>query len=196
MGKLISQMMVSLDGYMEGADGELDWHHVDEKYHEYAEGLLHAADAIVFGRRTYEHMEAFWPTAVAAERFPGVAARMNEKRKIVISNTLEQAQWANATVIPGRGEEAVMKLKQDMEGDLVILASSDLAASLSDAGLIDEYHIIVNPVVLGRGKKVFHGVQRRVMLKPMHTQSFPSGSMLMWYQSVNGIQGDTADAIT
>src|SRR5690625_1175443 len=99
MRKIISQMMVSLDGFIEGTNQELDWHHVDDEYHKYAEEILHSVDAILYGRNTYQHMKNFWPTEFAIEKFPVIAERMNHLPKIVFSNTLNDVDWNETTLI-------------------------------------------------------------------------------------------------
>lgn len=124
MRKVISQMMVSLDGFVEGPKQELDWHHVDDEYNKYAEEILYSIDAISFGRRTYEHMKAFWPTEFAIEKFPVIAERMDHLPKFVFSNTLDEVDWNNASLMKEKVDDYIIEFKQQPGKDLVILGSS------------------------------------------------------------------------
>lgn len=184
MRKLISQMMISLDGAMEGSNGELDWHHVDDEYVDYTTGLLGTADTIVFGRRTYEHMYAFWPTDVAYQSSPEVARIMNEYSKLVVSRTLSHTEWKGTTRIHGGSDLAaqIRQRKAEPGKNMIILASSDLVKSMSDLRLIDEYHLIVNPIVLGEGKKHFDGWGERFPLRLKQSRSFRNGNVLLVYE--------------
>ncbi|MFA1819296.1 dihydrofolate reductase family protein [Virgibacillus oceani] len=182
MRKIISQMMISLDGFIEGANQELDWHHVEEEYHNYAGELLHSVDAILYGRKTYQHMKGFWPTDFANEKFPVIAERMNYLPKIVFSSTLHDVDWKDTTLIKEKVEDYIMELKHQSGKDLIILGSSDLVSFLTNIGLVDEYHVIVNPVILGGGKSYFHNIKDRKPLNLVRTKVFQSGNVLLNYE--------------
>ncbi len=175
-------MMISLDGFIEGTNQELDWHHVDDEYHKYAEEVLHSVAAILYGRKTYQHMKDFWPTDFAKENFPVIAERMNHLPKIVFSNTLNNVDWDNTKLIKENVKDHIMKLKQLPGKDLVILGSSDFVSFLTNIGLVDEYQIIVNPVILGGGKPCFHNITDRKLLKLKRTKVFQSGNILLCYE--------------
>lgn len=180
--KIISQIMVSLDGFIEGNRQELDWHVVDDEYHEYAAGILDSVDTILFGRVTYEHMVGFWPTPFARENFPSIADKMNNLPKLVFSRTGNNVDWTGTKLIQGDAAEHLLSLKQKPGKDMVILGSSDLASSLTEQRVIDEYHIIVNPVILGAGKPYFKGIQERVQLTLHQVKPFQSGNVLLCYR--------------
>jgi dihydrofolate reductase len=182
MRKIIFQMMITVDGFFEGPDQELDWHVVDKEFIDYAIDLLDSVDAILFGRVTYQMMAAYWPTPAAIEDDPIVAERMNNLPKIVFSPTLEEVEWQNSRLVKGNIAEEVEKLKHQPGKDMVIFGSSDLAVALTKLGLIDEYRIIVNPVVLGSGKTLFKGINDRLKLKLLDVRTFSSGSVLLRYQ--------------
>ena len=146
-------MMATVDGYYEGPNQEFDFWIVDDEFDEFSVEQLDEADTLVFGRVTYEGMAAYWPTPAAEEDDPRVAARMNSTPKVVISRTLDKAEWANTRVVSSPGE--LTALKQQPGKDIAILGSSDLTVSLLQMGLVDEVRIMVNPVVLGAGKSVF-----------------------------------------
>jgi dihydrofolate reductase len=186
MRKIISQMMVTLDGFIEGPNRELDWHVVDDEYNVYAEEELSSMDTILFGRVTYQNMAAFWTTPFAIETYPVIADKMNNLHKIVFSETLERVEWNNTRLIKKNIEEEILKLKELSGKNMVILGSSDFAVSLTELGLIDEYHIMVNPVVLGKGKPLFKGIRNKLNLKLIKTKTFDSGNVLHCYQLAQG----------
>ena len=186
MRHIIFQMMISVDGYFEGPDRELDWHVVDKDFIDYAIDLLNSVDTLLFGRVTYQMMADYWTTPAAIEDDPIVAERMNFLPKIVFSPTLEKAEWQNSRLVRGNIAEEVTKLKQQPGKDMAIFVSSDLAVALTKLGLIDEYRIIVNPVVLGSGKALFTGLDARLKLTLVETKTFSLGTVLLCYRPDRG----------
>ncbi|MFZ0417639.1 MAG: dihydrofolate reductase family protein [Candidatus Sulfotelmatobacter sp.] len=178
MRKVIVSNLVSLDGFFEGVNKELDWHVVDEEFHAYAKDMLRKADTLLFGAATYEVMAAYWPTAPSDE----IADRMNGLSKIVFSKTLKKVDWNNSRLVSTSIQEEVSKLKQQPGKDIVILGSAQLASFLLPLGLIDEYRAILNPVLLGGGKPLFNGITERIHLKLITTKVFGSGVVLLSYQ--------------
>jgi dihydrofolate reductase len=184
MRKIIVMMSVSVDGYFEGPNRELDWHLVDEELHSHFNSELSGMGAFLDGRVTYELMAAYWPTA---DRDPSSTATVVEfariwrdMPKIVYSRTLERAEW-NATVVRDVVVEEVMKLKEQPGGDLV-LGGADLAATFRQLDLIDEYRLYVHPVVLGRGKPLFQPSDARIELELADTRTFGNGVVLLRYR--------------
>lgn len=184
MRRLLTSMMVTLDGLFAGPNEELDWHNVDAEFNEYADELLSSVDALVFGRVTYQMMASYWPTPYATETDPIIAAKMNAAPKVVFSHTLETVEWNNARLVNGELVEEVARLKQEPGKDMVIFGSGSLVSALTQHHLIDEYRIIVNPVVLGEGRPLFEGLSDRVQLQLLRTQTFRSGNVLLAYQPV------------
>jgi dihydrofolate reductase len=178
MRKVIVSNLASVDGFFEGPNKELDWHVVDEEFHAYAKDMLRKADTLLFGAATYEVMAAYWPTAPSDE----IADKMNNLRKIVFSKTLKKVTWNNSRLVSSNIREEVSKLKQQPGKDIVILGSAQLASFLLPLGLIDEYRVILNPVLLGGGKPLFHGITERIRLKLITTKVFGSGVVLLGYQ--------------
>lgn len=182
--KVIFQMMVTLDGFFEGPNREIDWHNVDQEFNDYAIDLLNHVDVLLFGRVTYELMASYWPTPSATTDDPIVADKMNSLSKIVFSKTLEKADWNNTRLVKENIPEEISKLKQSLPGqdkDLAIFGSSDLALTFIQHNLIDEYRIIVNPIVLGKGKTLFKGLKDKLDLKLLKTKTFNSGNVLLYY---------------
>jgi dihydrofolate reductase len=184
MGKIIVFNLTSLDGYYEGPNREIDWHHVDEEFNNFSIEQLNNADTLIFGRVTYELMASYWPTPAATTNDPIVASKMNSLPKIVVSKTLSKADWQNTRLIKGNFVEEISKLKKQSSKDNFIFGSSDLAISFMQLHLIDEYRIMVNPVVLGGGKPIFKGIQNRLELKLIKTKLFESGNVLIYYEPV------------
>ncbi len=182
MRKTYLFMMVSLDGFFEGPNQELDWHNVDEEFDEFTIDQLDETDTILFGRKTYEMMASFWPSDVAKENDPIVAEKMNTTAKVVFSKTLEKADWQNTRLVRDGVKETVEDLKRQPGKDIAVFGSSDLSVSLLQLGLLDELRIMVNPVVLGDGKRLFEGMRDRLSLRLLKTRSFRSGNVLLYYQ--------------
>ena len=182
MRKVFLFMMVTLDGFFEGPNHEIDWHNVDEEFNEFAIQQLDEIDTLLFGRVTYEGMASYWPTQFAKENDPMVADKMNSVPKLVFSKTLDKAEWNNSRLVKEHIAEELSRLKQQQGGDLAIFGSSDLTVSLLEMGLVDELRIMVNPVVLGSGKRLFEGIHDRLKLRLLKTKTFGSGNVLLYYQ--------------
>jgi len=178
MRKVIASNLVTLDGFFEGPSHELDWHLVDDEFFAYAEDMLRNADVLLFGANTYQLMAAYWPTAPQDE----IADKMNNLPKLVFSKTLPTADWNNTRLVKSNAAEEISKLKQLPGKDMVILGSAHLASSLLNEGLIDEYRVILNPVLIGAGKPLFPGVTERLRLRLSHTKLFASGVIVLYYQ--------------
>jgi dihydrofolate reductase len=182
MRKLILFNMATLDGFFAGPNGEIDWHRVDEEFNQFAIEQMANADALLFGRVTYEMMAGYWPTPAARADDPEVAGRMNDISKFVASRTLARADWENTRLINQDIAAAVAQLKQQPGKDMLLFGSANLAATLTQQRLIDEYRIMVNPVVLGRGKPLFEDVREPLALRLLRTRTFRNGNVLLSYE--------------
>src|ERR1700722_19837585 len=131
MRTLASFILTSLDGFYEGAKGEFDWAIVDEEFDDFAVRQLDEADALGFGRLTYEHMAAHWPTDQAQANDPAITSRMNTKPKLVFSTALEHAGWSNTTIVTGDAVEQVRTMKTAPGGELLVLGSAHLTAQFA-----------------------------------------------------------------
>ncbi len=181
MRKVLFFMLTSLNGFYERGKWEIDWHNVDEEFTRFAIEQLESVDTVLFGRATYEGMASYWPTPAAVADSPATAEQMNSLPKIVFSRTLSKAEWNNTRLVRDNAAEEIAKLKEQPGKDMIILASSDLAASLAERGLIDEYRIMVNPIALGEGKSLFQGMKRDLPLKLLDVRRFASGNVLLSY---------------
>jgi len=182
MRKVIFFMLISLDGFFEGPNHAIDWHNVDEEFNQYSIAQLDSADMLLFGRLTYELMADYWPSSAAARDDPVSAGYMNRLPKIVFSRTLSELTWQNTRLVKGKVAEEVSKLKREPGKDLFIFGSSDLSMALLQHGLIDEIRVIINPVILGEGKPLFKGLQERLNLRLLKTQTFRNGNVLLCYK--------------
>jgi dihydrofolate reductase len=187
MRKLFSFMVVTLDGYYEGPDGEFDWPNVDDEFNEFAISQINDIDTLLFGRATYEGMASYWPTPEAVEDDPAITDRMNTIAKIVFSSTLDSADWQNTRLV-NEGEagvaETITVLKRQAGGDLALFGSPTLTASLIEQGLVDELRVMVQPILLGAGKSLFAALSRRVPVELQRTTVFHSGNVLLTYRPV------------
>jgi dihydrofolate reductase len=181
MRKVFLFNMTTLDGFFEGPNQDISWHNVDDEFNEFAIDQLKEVDTLLFGRVTYQGMASYWPTAFAISDDPVVAGLMNSLPKIVFSKTLERAQWNNSRLVKENATEEVSRLKQQPGKDIAIFGSSDLAVTLAETGLIDEYRIIVNPVFLGGGTSLLKGIKEKLNLKLLKAKVFKSGNVLLYY---------------
>jgi dihydrofolate reductase len=183
MRKVIVWMMVSIDGFFEGPDGDLDWHMVDDELHRYVNEQLGAMGAFLDGRVTYELMAQFWPTAdqdpASTEPMVEFSRIWREMPKIVYSKTLERADW-NTTISREVDVEEIAALKAQPGGDLVV-GGARLAAEFARQDLIDEYRLFVNPIILGRGRPLFPESDVRRPLQLIGTRTFGNGVVLLRY---------------
>jgi len=185
MRKLMVFNSMSLDGFIADGKGDMSWaHKQDEEWNSFVAGNASGDGVLVFGRKTYDMMAGYWPTALAAQNSPVVAKRMNELQKIVFSRTMENASWQNTTLMKGELADEMKRLKEQPGAGLVILGSASIVAQLSDARLIDEYQVATNPVVLGGGKSMFDGVAEKLPLKLIRSRSFQNGNVFLTYQPV------------
>lgn len=182
MRKIFAFEVATVDGYYEGPKQEFDWPIVDEEFNEFAIDQLDEADTLLFGRVTYEVMASFWPTPMAEQTDPEVAARMNGYSKIVVSRTLNTAEWANTRVIKDDVASELTRLKHQPGKDIVIFGSFSLTVDLLKLGLVDEVRIMVSPIILGSGKSLFHTAGERIRLKLRDARTFASGNVLLSYE--------------
>src|SRR6266404_3005636 len=175
MRKLVVFNHVTLDGYFTGIDGDMSWAHKakqDAEWNAFAADNAKGGGVILFGRITYELMISYWPTPLAAKNDPVVAERMNSLQKVVFSRTLDKASWSNTTLVKSDLAAEIRKMKKEPGEGMAILGSGSIVSQLAHEGLIDEYQIVVNPLVLGKGRTMFEGVQEKLALKLAKTRAF------------------------
>ena len=182
MAKLSVFNFTTLNGYYAGPNGDISWHVHGGEENKYAEEGANSESILLFGRVTYQMMASYWPTPMAAKDNPAVAEGMNKSEKIVFSRTLKQADWANTRIVKDNMIDEVKKLKRKRGADLTILGSASIVTQLAEAGLIDTYQIMVDPVALGSGAPLFKGMKEKLDLKLTSSRVFKSGVVLLVYE--------------
>lgn len=187
-------MNITLDGFMAGQRSELDWH-LDNWGPDMGDSLtreLGKADTILLGRRTYQALAAYWQQQEIDMLFPrddlAYAIMINACQKVVYSSTLKKAAWNNSLQIRGNIPEAIRELKQPCHGqskDIIVYGSGKLVKALMEYGLVDEYHLWVHPVILGKGIPLFPDHYEKIPLRFMTSQTFRSGVVLIHYEVEN-----------
>lgn len=204
MRRIVAFNHVSADGYFAAPDGGLGWVVQDP---ELDRSIMADADrraamesgpdpgTILFGRRTYEQFESFWPHALDGSRtapsphgpersveMRGMAIWINAAKKIVFSRTRKDVTWSNSSLLRELDPRAIEKMKQQPGGGgMLIFGSGSIASQLTQHGLIDEYQFIVSPLLLGDGRSLLAGVPKSVRLELLEARSFPSGNVLLRY---------------
>lgn len=190
MRKLVLFLHSSLDGFVEGPDGDMDigWISYDSEMETYAGKVLSTADTVIWGRGTYQMMHDYWPSVLSnpsASQYELNHAEWIEKTtKIVFSTTLDDVGWNNTRLVKKNVAEEINHLKQQSGKDMVIIGSPRFAHYLMSLDLIDEYKITVSPILVGGGLPLFQGVREKSNLKLIENQTFNSGALGLTYQKV------------
>ncbi len=182
--KLAAFIQISLDGYTCDAQGDMSFAHkapADAEWNEFVAGNARGGGMLLFGRKTYEMMAAWWPTPMAAQAMPQVAANMNAMPKIVFSRSLNSAGWSNTKLVKDDVVVTVGQMKDEPGSDMTILGSGSIVTQLADAGLLDALQVVVNPVALGAGQSLFSGLSRHLDFVLTNTRVFANGSVVLWY---------------
>lgn len=179
MRKIISFMHMSLDGFVAGPNGELNWVKVDEEIFDFVGRRIHKGDTALYGRTTYQMMESYWP---AAGRSPKATKHeiehskwYNRIHKVVLSTTLKGTELANTQIISSNLRDRINDLKKQEGEDILVFGSPTATHALIQEGLIDGYWIFLNPTVLGQGIPLFTGIKEKIKLKLLTTHVFSSG---------------------
>jgi dihydrofolate reductase len=189
MQRLIVFNSISLDGFFVDASNDMNFAHnlsPDKEWDAFVEGNASGGGTLLFGRITYELMVKFWPTPLAAQQMPVVAERMNSHSKVVFSRTLDKASWSNTKLVKGDLISEVRKMKNGPGEGMAILGSGSVVSQLTPHRLIDEYQIVIVPVVLGKGRTLFESVEEKVSLKLTKTRTFTNGNVFLCYEPVIG----------
>lgn len=195
MRKVIASTFVTLDGLMGGPNEEMDWigwvlDNLDGEMENDIADQLKSVDAILLGRVTYQIMANCWPTATAGASVrrsqgaedPIITDEMNNLPKIVFSKTLQKTEWKNSRLIKENIKDEILKIKQQPGKDMVILGSASIVQTFTNLGLIDEYRLLLHPVVLGNGKPLFKDIKDRLNLKLMKTKTYKNGVVSLDHQ--------------
>ena len=181
MGKLSVFQFTTLNGYFKGPDNSIDWHRHGDEEAEFAAKGAQSESILLFGRKTFEMMASYWPTPMAKQNAPAVADGMNKSKKIVFSQTLKHATWNNTSIIRNNMIDEVQRLKNESDKPLTLLGSGSVLTQLADAGLIDEFQFMIDPVALGSGTPTFSGMNKMLDLTLTGSHVFKSGVVLLSY---------------
>lgn len=184
--RLYASMLVSLDGYIEGPNGELDWFdESNEQFQQYCDEMVDSVGLALYGRRSYELMLAYWPRAEAEPRSEQelvFAKKMNALQKVVLSTTLQRAEWSNTRIITDRVLDQLRELKQQPGKPIVAWAGASLLRTLFEGRLIDELRLIVQPVVLGGGTPLFKDARCVPKLHLVRTMQLGASVAVLCYE--------------
>lgn len=179
MRKIISFVHISLDGFVAGPKGEMDWITVNEEIFDFVGKRINEGDTALYGRVTYEMMENYWPTAgeqpSATKHDIEHAKWYNKIHKIVLSKTLPEEGLKNTTIIRDNLAERIQEIKQQEGKDILLFGSPTVAHSLMQLDLIDGYWLFVNPIILGQGIPLFIDTKKQIKLKLLTTKQFSCG---------------------
>ena len=188
MRKLIFFMHTSLDGFVARPNGEMDWIKVDDALFDFVGTMTDQADAALYGRVTYQMMESYWPTAGeepdASKHDIEHSRWYKNVSKIVLSRTIKEIGQSNTTVISENISENINKIKQRDGKNILIFGSPSASNSILNKGLVDEFWIFVNPILLGKGIPLFKDISEIVKLSLMETKTFDSGVIALHYTKI------------
>ena len=182
MRKIMVFENISLDGLMAGPNGEIDWAVRDDEVTQLSRQGQDATDLFMFGRVTYDMMASFWPTPAGEAANPTFAGILNDATKIAFSRTLKAAGWQNTELLSELNKDRILDLKARPGKGIMIFGSASIVDQLSTLGLIDEFQLILNPVILGRGKRLFGDAAGRLNLELADVRTFESGLIYLRYR--------------
>lgn len=189
MRKIVQFMHVSLDGFVAGPNGEMDWITVDDEIFDYAGNRTDNSDLALYGRVTFDMMEGYWPTAAnqpnASKHDIEHSRWYNNVDKIVISKTLKGKTIKNTRIISDNVGAEVQKIKQGPGKEIIIFGSPGAAHTLMGEDLIDEYWVFVNPILVGKGIPLFENIRNRTNLKLVKSHAFTCGVVCLHYERIN-----------
>lgn len=184
MRKLIYSAWITLDGYVDGPKGEMDWIRGDGQMSQYEIGLVSDADTLMLGRQTYLDFAGYWPAVArnpdAPEWEQTYARKIDQLHKLVVSRSLEDTIWKQASILSDLS--AVSTLKAGTGKNIVMYGSVGVLQQLTRLGLVDEYHLLVHPVLMGGGRRLFEGIDQRLDLERVEVTPFPGGATLTVYR--------------
>ena len=187
MRKLIFFMHTSLDGFVAGPNGEMDWINLDDAMFDFVGTMTDKADTALYGRVTYEMMQSYWPTAGkqpnASKHDIEHSAWYNKVSKVVLSKSISGEGLDNTTIIGDQVADNINKLKTKAGKNILIFGSPTASQALLSFGLIDEFWLFVNPVLLGQGISLYHGMTETTKLKLIETKTFSCGVIALHYET-------------
>ncbi len=199
MRRIVMFNRVSVDGYFAGPDGNLDWVVPDKDLDRAGASGIPGTDTVLFGRRTYEMFASFWPHALddtptspdphmPRERSPemrAMAVMLNDATKLVFSKTLKKVTWKNSRLLRAFDPRAIEAMKRQPGKDMIVFGSGSIVSQLTQHGLVDEYQFVVDPVLLGKGKRLLSDLPTSTRLELKEAKAYPSGNVMLRYARLN-----------
>jgi dihydrofolate reductase len=188
MRKIIVTMWITLDGFVAGPKGEMDWvtSIYDETMGKYEDDVVSGADTLFLGRVTYQSFAGSWPKMAENTSVPEevrtYARKLNAMRKVVFSRSLDKVEWNNSTLSREIVPEEIQRMKQESGKDMLVYGSASIVRALTNLRLIDEYQLLFHPVFLAGGKRLFEGLNEKTKLKLTRSKAHPSGVVLACYE--------------
>ena len=185
MQKILVFNNVSADGLFSDNEGGVGWAKRDgEELTEYVKQSRGAISTYLFGRTTYQMFAGFWPTKAGKAANPYFAKILTEGQKVVFSKSLKKAEWENTVIEPNADASTIRRIRASSDGDCLIFGSGSLVRDLTEKGLIDEYQLVLNPVILGSGRSLFSPLPSTVELQLLEAKTFKNGTVLLRYQPI------------
>lgn len=185
MRKLVSLMHLSLDGMVCGAQGEMNWVKIDDEMYSEVEEAFTQVDTAMYGKVTYGMMKSYWPSVLANPASTGHSLKhaqwVDPLEKYIVSTSLTEPGWTNTHVISKEVEQQISQLKKKPGKDIMIFGSPRLTHSLMPTGLIDEYRLSINPIILGKGTSFFQNITQHIPLRLRYSKTLASGAMMVVY---------------
>lgn len=184
MRKIIAAEFLSVDGFMSDPNDEMKWviDDFNEEVGKYEDELYDNADTLFLGRITYKIFESYWPYPTKEEDME-MSKKINNINKIVFSKTLNRVEWENSTLVKDIGQEEIMRMKEQPGRNMIIVGSASIVQQFANLNLIDEYQLLVHPVVLGNGKPLFKNINDKRNLKLVNTRNYANGVILLEYST-------------
>jgi len=190
--KIILSIPITLDGYIEGSHRELDWVTADDEMHDYFTEVLRSVDMMIFGRVAYELLASYWPTAPSDPNITRgmleFANTINPLPKIVYSRTLEKVGW-NTRVLKSFIPEEIRQLKAQSGGNIALSGGASIAQQFIQHGLVDEFQLVIQPAVIGKGKSLFGGITNGLKMELVWEKTLRSGTVALCYRPDGMIRG-------
>ena len=182
MRKLKLQVQMTLDGYVAGPNGEMDWmiFNWDDKLNNYVRELSEPVDCIVLGRKLAQGFIPYWASKPEAEEASGVD-KMNNTPKVVFTRTLDKSDWDNTVVAKGDLVDETTKLKKQSGKDIIVYGGATFVNALFKEELIDEFHLFINPVIIGSGMTIFNGLENKQYFTLVESTAFDCGIVVLHY---------------
>jgi dihydrofolate reductase len=187
MRKIKLQMQMTINGYVAGTNGKNDWMtwNPDVEFIEFLISLLDASDTLLLGRKTAESIINYWENTTEENPAHPFAKKIADLPKVVFSKTLDKSIWSNTTLAKGNLADEIVRLKKKNGKDILVFGGAGFVSSLIKEGLIDEYHLIINPTAIGNGMTIFNSLDRIQKFTPIQAKLFPGGKTVLSYKQKN-----------